>query len=94
MHFFQIPFALGELVFGLEAYLIRDWVPLQIVAYAPLLIFLVLYFFVPESPRWLIAMGRVDEAEAIIRKGAAENGKKFPEELFKKQDHEPESVRT
>ena len=32
----EIPFALGEAVLGLEAYLIRDWKILQIVAYLPM----------------------------------------------------------
>ncbi len=40
----EIPFAIGELVFGLEAYLIRDWVTLQLVAYAPLIILLLLWY--------------------------------------------------
>ena len=33
----EIPFALGEALLGLEAYFIRDWKTLQIVAYLPLL---------------------------------------------------------
>jgi len=32
-----IAFALGEAVLGLEAFLLRDWQTLQIVAYLPLL---------------------------------------------------------
>ena len=28
----EVPFALGELLLGLEAYYIRDWVTLQLVA--------------------------------------------------------------
>lgn len=65
----EIPFALGELVLGLEAYLIRDWYTLQLVAHVPLLVLLILWFLVPESPRWLLAKGRTDEAVQIIRKG-------------------------
>ena len=33
----EIPFALGEALLGIEAYFIRDWTTLQIVAYLPLL---------------------------------------------------------
>ena len=47
----EIPFALGELVLGLEAYLVRDWRELQMLAYAPLLLLLLLWFVVDESPR-------------------------------------------
>lgn len=33
----EIPFALGQAVLGLEAYLLRDWRVLQVVAHLPLL---------------------------------------------------------
>ena len=33
----EIPFAIGEMILGLEAYYIRDWKTLQIVAYLPVL---------------------------------------------------------
>ena len=33
----EIPFALGEALLGIEAYFIRDWRTLQIVAYLPLI---------------------------------------------------------
>ena len=34
----------------------------------------------PESPRWLIAKGRVDEANVILHKFAKANGMSYPEE--------------
>ena len=49
----EIPFALGEMLLGLEAYYIRDWRTLQMVAYLPLLALLVLWWLVPESPRYV-----------------------------------------
>ena len=79
----DIPFALGELLLGVEAYFIRDWFTLQSVAYTPVLILLFLWFLVPESPRWLLATGKIKEAETIIRKGAEINGKTIPEDTFK-----------
>ena len=33
----EIPFALGEAVLGIEAFIVRDWRVLQVVAYLPLL---------------------------------------------------------
>ena len=42
----EIPFALGEALLGVEAYFIRDWKTLQIVAYLPLLCKLVLVHFI------------------------------------------------
>ena len=54
-----IPFSLGMVLFGIEAYYIRDWQTLQLVSLAPWLILIpILWKIVPESPRWLISMKR------------------------------------
>lgn len=60
-----IGFVFGELVLALEAYLIRDWVTLQLVAYLPMLILLGLYFILPESTRWLIARGETEHCRKV-----------------------------
>ena len=86
----EIPFALGELLLGLEAYFIRDWMTLQLVAYTPVLILLGLWFLIPESPRWLLATGQIERAETIIRKGAETNGKTLPPDMFKPQENTKE----
>ena len=94
----EIPFALGEMLLGLEAYYIRDWRTLQVmrqhdvgvrtlvqaVAYLPMLALLGLYFLVPESPRWLAGRGRTEEAATIARRAAAANGREPPEPLLKR----------
>eukprot|EP00090_Calanus_glacialis_P039501 TRINITY_DN68771_c0_g1_i1.p1 TRINITY_DN68771_c0_g1~~TRINITY_DN68771_c0_g1_i1.p1 ORF type:complete len:611 (-),score=103.55 TRINITY_DN68771_c0_g1_i1:27-1859(-) len=82
----EIPFAIGEMILGLEAYYIRDWKTLQIVAYLPVLALLGLYFVVPESVRWLIGAGKIEEAKKIIRDAARVNGKEVPEHLLKAAD--------
>ena len=38
------------------------------------------YYFMPESPRWLITQGRVEEAKVILQKAAKTNGKVWPSE--------------
>ena len=47
-------------------------------------ILFLLFRFVPESPRWLMAEGRFSEALKILKEGAAKNGNTLPpdEELL------------
>ena len=72
----NIPFALGEMIVGLEAYFIRDWINLQLAAYVPIVGGCLLYFVLPESPRWLLSTGKNKEARKIVIKGGEINGKK------------------
>lgn len=58
------------------AYLIRDWKILQLVLSAPSVLLFVTWYFLPESPRWLLRKGRIQEAEAILRQAAERNGRK------------------
>ena len=54
-----IPFPIGEFFLGMEAYYIRDWKILQVATSLPWIILVpILWFLVPESPRWLIAKKR------------------------------------
>ena len=59
----NIPFALGEATLGLEAWLVRDWRVLQLVAHLPLLLLsLLTLLVVPESLRWLLARRHLTRA--------------------------------
>ena len=78
----QIPFALGEFLLGVEALYIRDWFTLQLVAYLPWAILLGLWFIIPESPRWLIAVGRYEEAITIVNRAANVNNATVPRGLL------------
>lgn len=67
---YQIPFNLGHLTLPLFAYYIRDWHKLQFALSIPSIILLSYYWIVPESPRWLFAVGRVNEAASVCEKAA------------------------
>ena len=69
----QAPFAFGEAIVGLAAMGLSDWQKLQIAISAPIFGLLVLYFVLPESPRWLIATGKYKEAKETINKAAKIN---------------------
>lgn len=67
-------YSIGEAAVGLAAWLSRDWVILQYIVSAPPLLFVIYYWFVPESVRWLLAKKNTYKAGKIIRKAATVNG--------------------
>ncbi|XP_064595319.1 organic cation transporter protein-like [Liolophura sinensis] len=81
-------FALGIVLLAGIAFLIRNWRYLQIAVSLPSALFLVYWWIIPESPRWLIANKRLDEAEEILRHAAHVNKAKLPEKLFDEREKE------
>ncbi|XP_077448472.1 organic cation/carnitine transporter 2-like [Stigmatopora argus] len=75
-------FAVGYLLLPLHAYFIRDWRTLQLGITAPGFLLLILWWFIPESPRWLLSRGRVAEAEAILKGAATKNHVEAPARIF------------
>ncbi|KAK3747306.1 hypothetical protein QZH41_016938, partial [Actinostola sp. cb2023] len=67
---------IGALILTLIAYLIRDWRYLMLAITLPGIPPLIFWRWVPESPRWLIAKGKLKEAQMVLESFAAASGVK------------------
>lgn len=84
-------YAVGEALLGLAAWLIEDWKLLQFTLSIPPLFFVVYFWLVPESVRWLLARNEHEKAGAIITRAAHVNHRELSVELmasFKQQQLE------
>ncbi|KAK1796130.1 hypothetical protein P4O66_009212 [Electrophorus voltai] len=72
---FQMFFSLGILLLPLVAYLISSWRWLQVAITVPYFFFLSYFWFVPESPRWLLSQRNSSRAVEITKAIAKENKK-------------------
>merc|ERR1711953_1472435 len=93
----QFPFAIGVCILPLVAYFIRDWNHLQLAISLPCLVLTSYYWFMPESPRWLIQARKFNEAKAVLTEAAKENGKNIPDsaeflEMIKSLDEKKDPV--
>nr|XP_030725537.1 solute carrier family 22 member 5 isoform X2 [Globicephala melas] len=75
-------YAFGYMLLPLFAHFIRDWRMLLLALTVPGVLCFPLWWFIPESPRWLISQGRFKEAEVIIRRAAKINGIIAPSTIF------------
>lgn len=70
---YQIPFNMGHLSLAGLSYLLRDWRYLQLSISLPSVILIAYYWILPESPRWLLTVGRTDESIQVMEKAAKHN---------------------
>ncbi|XP_033625385.1 organic cation transporter protein-like isoform X1 [Asterias rubens] len=79
-------FSIGYVLLAVMAYSLREWRHLQLAISIPTFIFFAFFFFLPESPRWLISKKKFKQAEKIIKSIAKVNKKSVPENMFVEED--------
>ncbi|XP_077479982.1 solute carrier family 22 member 13-like [Stigmatopora argus] len=80
-------YAIGLVLLAGLAYLIRNWRTLQLALYCPLLLVLVIFYWIlPESARWLMTQGRKEEAVKEVRRAAKVNGREVSQDLLDKME--------
>lgn len=69
-------FSFGQVLTGSVAYGVRSWRRLQLAVSAPFFLFFVYSWWLPESARWLITVGRLDQGLQALQRVAAVNRRK------------------
>jgi len=81
-NFLSVPLAGGEASVAAFGYFIKKWRTLQWVMSVICLSFALIWFIVPESPRWLISNGKYMDARLLMEKAAKRNKVKISEHLL------------
>lgn len=61
-------FSVGQMIIVGLAYYFRDWRKVQWCLAFYIMPFFIYYWLIPESPRWLLSVGRIDEARRVLVK--------------------------
>ncbi|CAD6193063.1 unnamed protein product [Caenorhabditis auriculariae] len=77
----QAPWACGYAFLALIAYMTKSWTAIHMITVFLHFFAMILIHFLPESPRWLILMDRVKDAEKIIRRACQLNKSRLPSDL-------------
>uniref|UniRef100_A0A8C6ZCI0 Solute carrier family 22 member 13-like n=1 Tax=Nothoprocta perdicaria TaxID=30464 RepID=A0A8C6ZCI0_NOTPE len=75
-------FAIGQMILAGLSYGIRNWRLLQIAGSVPIFALFFYFWVLPESARWLMTKGRVEEAKKILQKAASMNKRTIPPGLL------------
>lgn len=66
----NIAYSLALVSLSLVVWIVRDWRTLALMTTLPFTALFLLWWVLPESPRWLLAQERFDEAECLLRRMA------------------------
>jgi len=92
---YLFPVPLSYIMIAGIAYFVRDWSQLQLAITLPSVLLFGLWWILPESPRWLLAVGRTDEVLAILQEAARINKRTLTpslDKLIRQDEHLKEST--
>ncbi|XP_071449649.1 organic cation transporter protein-like [Hetaerina americana] len=75
---YLFPVPLSYITIAGICYVIRGWQWQQLAITLPAILLLSLWWIIPESPRWLLAMGRIEEVLVILKEATDANGRSPP----------------
>nr|XP_004662050.1 solute carrier family 22 member 13 [Jaculus jaculus] len=78
----HLNFAIGQMVLAGLAFGVRNWRFFQMAGTAPVFLLFFYFWVLPESPRWLLSQGRVEEAKKLVQKAASMNRRQLSPELL------------
>ncbi|XP_072932797.1 organic cation transporter protein-like isoform X3 [Epargyreus clarus] len=81
---YHLPFGLGNAVMSALAYWLRDWRKLEFSLATLSSLYILYWFVIPESPRWLLATGQRDKAIEVLNNAAMVNNKQKDFQIVKK----------
>ncbi|RZF39960.1 hypothetical protein LSTR_LSTR002363 [Laodelphax striatellus] len=74
----HVPFNIGQMTMVVIAYYTRDWRLYQLAVSLPCVLFIFYIWLIPESPRWLLAVGKHKKALKILEDAARKNKNPLP----------------
>ncbi|XP_034650601.1 beta-alanine transporter [Drosophila subobscura] len=83
----NIAYSLGLVVLAGVIYIVRDWRELSLAVSMPLLMLFSCFFLLPESPRWLMAVGQTKRATKILKVMARVNGVRITKDFVERLQH-------
>ena len=65
-----IPMPVGQMLMPLFAFYLRSWDRFCLGVSIPLVLYLAYFFILPESPKWLLSVGKLEEASKVMTQAA------------------------
>ncbi|KAM9769970.1 uncharacterized protein ACNS7B_007035 [Menidia menidia] len=81
----SLSWTFGNIAFPTIAYFVTDWRWLTLTVTSPLILAIISWRWMPESARWLIANGKLDQAQMYLKKCAKMNKTEDLDHTLKKE---------